>query len=240
MSKLDLNGPRSPGSPTTSSILTPNTRAVSTRTWIGRFRRISPTNSTWAPSAMSTTSSRPTAARAPGSANSNRALPESGRRSGFSFQSRIAKDTSISEPITSSTPATGCKDGRGTSRSRLRHRNRSRGNGRFRGSPRSHADRGLRAPRRLSSPQGDRNADQRQTDGDHQKARGPRSKPGATPKRISAHEQHSDGDRIGEAQRQPRVCDQNERNDDRERRQKAEQADSQRAEPVAFRQSRTL
>src|SRR5262252_1698192 len=35
--------------------------------------------------------------------------------------------------------------------------------------------------------------DQNQTDGDHQKARGPRSKPGATSKRISAHEQHSDG-----------------------------------------------
>jgi hypothetical protein len=63
------------------------------------------------------------------------------RRSGFSFQSRTAKATSISEAITSSTPATGCKDGRGTSRSRLRHRNRSRGNGRFQGSPRSHADR---------------------------------------------------------------------------------------------------
>ena len=62
-------------------------------------------------------------------------------KSVFSFQSRTAKVTSISEAITSSTPATGCKDGRGTSRSRLRHRNRSRGNGRFQGSPRSHADR---------------------------------------------------------------------------------------------------
>src|SRR5262249_29753435 len=113
---------------------------------------------------MSTTSSQPTAARAPGSANSNRALPESGRKSGFSFQSRTAKDTSISEAITSSTPATGCKDGRGTSRSRLRHRNRHRGNERFRGSPRSHADGGLRAARWLSSSQGYRNADQRRSD----------------------------------------------------------------------------
>src|SRR5262245_21083270 len=223
-----------------AGLITPNTRAASTRTWIGRFRRISPTNSTLAPWAMSTTSSRPTAARAPGSANSNHALRESGRRSGFSFQSRTAKDTSISEPITSSTPATGWKDGRGTSRSRLRRRNRSRGNGRFRGSPRSHADRGLRAARRLSSPERYRNADQRQTDGDHQKARGPRSKPGATSKRVSAHKQHSDGNRIGEAQRQSHVADQNERNDDRERRQEAEQADPQRAEPVACRQSRTL
>src|SRR5262249_1627215 len=81
--------------------------------------------------------------------------------------------------------------------------------------------------------------DQNQTDGDHQKARGPRSKPGATSKRISAHEQHSDGNGIGEAQRQSRVVDENERNDDRERRQEAEQADADRAEPVAFRQSRT-
>src|SRR5262249_9914728 len=142
--------------------------------------------------------------------------------------------------ITSSTPATGWKDGRGTSRSRLRRRNRSRGNGRFQRSPRSHADRGLRAARRLSSPERYRNADQRQTDGDHQKARGPRSKPGATSKRVSAHKQHSDGNRIGEAQRQSHVADQNERNDDRERRQEAEQADPHRADRVAFRQSRTL
>src|SRR5215471_6184520 len=37
-----------------------------------------------------------------------------------------------------------------------------------------------------------------------------------------------------------RVADENERNDDRERRQEAEQADADRAEPVALRQSRTL
>src|SRR5215472_2028988 len=180
------------------------------------------------------------AARVPCSAGSGRALPELDRRSGFSFQSVSAKDTSISEATPSSMQRTGSRDGPHTSRSPPRQRNRSRGNGRFQGSLRSHADRGLRVVRRLSSPQSYRNADQRHTDGDHRKARGPRSKPGATPKRISAHEQHSDGNSVGEAQRQSRVADENERNDDRERRQEAEQADADRAEPVALRQSRTL
>src|SRR5262249_59102267 len=89
----------------------------------------------------------------------------------------------------------------------------------------------LCGPREPSASQSYRNADQNQTDGDHQKARGPRSKPGATSKRISAHEQHSDGNGIGEAQRQSRVADENERNDDRERRPEAEQPDADRAEP---------
>src|SRR5262249_28277696 len=87
----------------------------------------------------------------------------------------------------------------------------------------------LCGPREPSASQSYRNADQRQTDRDRRKARGPRSKPGATPKRISAHEQHSDGNSVGEAQRQSRVADENERNDERERRQEAEQADAHRA-----------
>jgi hypothetical protein len=53
--QVGLNGRRLSGSPTTSSIPTPNTAAASTHIWIGRFRRISPRNCTSVPSAMSTT-----------------------------------------------------------------------------------------------------------------------------------------------------------------------------------------
>ena len=65
-----------------------------------------------------------------------------GRRSGFSFQSRIATDTSISEAITSSTPRTGSKDGPHTSRSPSRQRNASQVNRGPQGPPRSRADGG--------------------------------------------------------------------------------------------------
>ena len=92
-----------------------------------------------------------TAARAPRSADSDHALPGSGRRSGFSFPSRTAKDTSISEAITSSTPRTGSKDGPPTSRFRSRRRNASRGNRGRQGPSRFRAD-GGRQPRGLHPP----------------------------------------------------------------------------------------
>lgn len=95
---------------------------------------------------------------APRSAGSDHASPGSGRRSGFSFQSRIATDTSISEPIPSSTPRTGSKDGPHTSRSPSRQRNASQVNSGSRGPSRFRADagRGRRAgfhpPRAIATP----------------------------------------------------------------------------------------
>ena len=106
----------------------------------------------------------------------------------FLSSSRSAKDTSISEPTPSSTRRTGSTDGPPTSRSPSRQRNASRVKRGPQGPSRFRADAGCVAACRLSSSQGDRNDDQRRTDGDHRKASCPRSKPDATPKCISAHE----------------------------------------------------
>jgi hypothetical protein len=46
--------------------------------------------------------------------------------------------------------------------------------------------------------------------------RDPRSIASVTPKRMSAHEQHPDGNEVRESQRQCRIVDENERNHDRE------------------------
>jgi hypothetical protein len=66
-------------------------------------------------------------------------------------------------------------------------------------------------PREPSAPKSYGNADQNRTDRDHRQAGDPRSIASVTPKRMSAHEEHPDGDEVRESQRQCRIVDENER-----------------------------
>jgi len=55
--------------------------------------------------------------------------------------------------------------------------------------------------------------------------------------RVTTAEQHDKGDGVGDSQRQLRVAHENERDDNREGRNKAQQAKSQRTFPIALRQA---
>ena len=83
-----------------------------------------------------------------------------------------------------------------------------------------------------SSTQRYRHPDQRAAERNHGKPHHRWVESGAAAEDEAAEEQHHDRDGIRRTQRQPRITDEQERDDDGESRQEAEQTNPERAEPI--------
>src|SRR4029078_8603948 len=86
-------------------------------------------------------------------------------------------------------------------------------------------------------PEGDGNSHQRYANADHNQPRRQRLQPSVTSKKDPTYKQRYDRKSVGNAQRQPAVCNHNKRNDDRKCRQDNDDTNAQCTLPVAPRQS---